>query len=78
MILGPNSKGGLLHFSLSPINGDKADAAFQKSMELLKALMKSGSVVLIRGVFFQSPLGPRVTQRAQRRHESSFIPYYCL
>lgn len=64
MFLSPDAKGGLLHFSLPPISGYKPDAAFQKNMELLKALMKSGSVVLIRGVFFQSPLGPRVTQRA--------------
>ena len=58
----PSSKGGLETF-LSPKRLHMPDSAFQKSIELLKTLMKTGNVVLIRGVFFQSPLGSAVTQK---------------
>lgn len=39
-----------------------AQCCLPKSTELLKTLMKSGNVVLIRSVFFQSPLGSGMTQ----------------
>ena len=58
----PSSKGDLETF-LSPKSLHMPDSAFQKSIELLKTLMKTGNVVLIRGVFFQSPLGSAVTQK---------------
>lgn len=57
----PSSKGGLETF-LSPKKLHMPDSAFQKSIALLKTLMKTGNVVLIRGVFFQSPPGSAVTQ----------------
>lgn len=58
----PSSKGGLETF-LSPKRLHMPDSAFQKSIELLKTLMKTGNVVSIRGVFFQSPPGSAVTQK---------------
>lgn len=49
MFLSSDAKESLLHFSLPLLSGSKPGAAFQRSMELLKALMKPGSVVLIGG-----------------------------
>lgn len=50
----PNSKGGLFTYLFVSKNTCTPDAAFQKSIELLKTLMTTGNVVLISSVFCQS------------------------
>lgn len=60
----PNSKGGLFTYLFVSKNTCTPDAAFQKGIELLKTLMTTGNVVF--------SASHSDSERAQRRHESSF------